>query len=169
MVKRHQQANMKANKMKWIWSGQQYIDVLKLPFFAGTLCGNILPQSPVQQFFFFFTEVLWGKTKENGKWCRTSGLPAFLYPSRASYTRCRVVSRVGATMSSLHLSFQPSQHQSTDAPVIDRQSNNTMSRNNFTHSILDLSERAVGLVKSYGFHIKIDFFLGDQLQWKHLS
>lgn len=60
-----------------------------------------------------------------------------------------------------HLSFKLSQHQSHNTPVIDRQSNNTRSKNNFTHSILDLTERAVSLLKSYSYHIKMDFSPGS--------
>lgn len=71
----------------------------------------------------------------------------------------------------LHLSFKLTWYQSHDTLVIDRQSNNTRSKNNFTPSILDLMERAVSLVKSYGYHIKMDFSFGSiavetfELKW----
>lgn len=71
----------------------------------------------------------------------------------------------------LHLSFKLTGYHSHDTPVIDRQSNNTRSKNNFTPSILDLMERAVRLVKSYCYHIKMDFSFGSiavetfELKW----
>lgn len=51
--------------------------------------------------------------------------------------------------------------------MIDRQASDDGNKNNFPHSILDLTETAVGLVKSYGYRIKMDFPPWDQLLWKN--
>ena len=142
------------------------------------LTGFILPQSPVQHFSLHKLRlyILQGKNihAQHQQLARRFFLPYILQGASSSSPGREAAAGPLLSLtcerrwprSIVHSSWVGINH---DAWMIDRQSNNTRSKNNFSRSILDLTERAVSLVKSRGYHIKMDFCLLDQSQWKYLN